>query len=125
MSWWSRWAGLRAAGVLGMNGRNTGCILDRNPRSRFPFVDSKRKMHELCRAIGVPTPDLYAALLTHSALRHLPRLLEKRTDFVVKPSRGAGGRGILVVTGRDGPNYVRHNGTLLTADDLRQHISGI
>jgi alpha-L-glutamate ligase-like protein len=110
---------------MGMNARNTGCILDRNPRSRYPFVDSKRKMHELCREIGVPTPDLYAALLTHSALRHLPRLLAKHTDFVVKPNRGAAGRGIVVVTGRSGSDYVRHNGTKLSPDDLRQHVSGI
>ncbi|MCE9562451.1 MAG: alpha-L-glutamate ligase-like protein [Planctomycetes bacterium] len=125
MSWWSRLSSLRTAGVLGMNARNTGCILDHNPRSRFPCVDSKRMMHELCRNIGVPTPDLYAALLSHSALRHLPKLLENRTDFVVKPNRGAGGRGIMVITGHTGANYIRHNGTTVTADDLRQHVSGI
>jgi alpha-L-glutamate ligase-like protein len=124
MSWRSRWNGLRAAGILGMNARNAGAILDRNPRSRFPFVDSKRTMHELCRAIGVPTPDLYAALLSHSALRHLPRLLEPHAEFVIKPNRGAGGRGVLVVTGRAGSNFLRHNGATLTHEDLRQHVSG-
>lgn len=125
MFWRSRIRALRAAGVLGMNARNTGCILDHNPRGRFPFVDSKRKMHELCREIGVPTPSLYAALLSHSALRRLPAILERHPDFVLKPDRGAGGRGIMVVTGRDGPNYVRHNGSLLTPEELRQHVSGI
>lgn len=125
MSWWSRWAGLRTAGVLGMNARNTGCILDRNPRSQFPLVDGKRKMHDLCRSMGVPTPDLYASLLSHSALRHLPRLLDGRTDFVVKPNRGAAGRGVLVITGRSGGDYVRHNGQAVTPEALRQHVSGI
>ena len=125
MSWWSRWKGLTAAGVLGMNARNAGTILERNPRARFPFVDSKRTMHELCREIGVPTPDLYAVLLSHSALRHLPRLLANRTEFVVKPNRGAGGRGVLVVTGRAGADHLRHNGSTLTPEDLRQHVSGI
>ena len=124
MSWWSRWKGLRTAGVLGMNARNTECILDLNPRSQFPLVDGKRKMHDLCRAIGVPTPDLYAVLLSHSALRRLPQLLENHTEFVIKPNRGAGGRGVLVITGRSGANYLRHNGTMLTAEDLRQHVSG-
>ena len=124
-SWWDRWKGLKQVGVLGMNARNTGCILDLNPRSHFPLVDGKRKMHDLCRSIGVPTPDLYAALLCHSALRRLPRLLEERTDFVVKPNRGAAGRGILVVTGRAGADFVRHNGETITDDELRQHLSGI
>jgi alpha-L-glutamate ligase-like protein len=125
MSWWSRWKGLRAAGVLGMNARNTGAILDHNPRARYPFVDSKWKMHELCRAIGVPTPELYAVLVSHSALRHLPRLLETRTDFVVKPNRGSGGRGILVVTGRAGADYVRHDGTTITEESLRHRVSAV
>jgi alpha-L-glutamate ligase-like protein len=82
-------------------------------------------MHDLCREIGVPTPDLYASLLTHSALRHLPRLLENRPEFVIKPNRGSGGRGVLVITGRRGPDYVRHNGSTLVAEDLRQHVSGV
>jgi alpha-L-glutamate ligase-like protein len=125
MSWWSRWKGLTNAGVLGMNARNAGAILDHNPRSRYPFVDSKRKMHELCREIGVPTPDLYAVLVSHSALRHLPRLLEKHAEFVIKPNRGAGGRGILVVTGRRGADYIRHDGTALSHESLRHRVSAI
>lgn len=125
ISWWSRWSGLKRAGVLGMNARNTACILDLNPRSQFPLVDGKRKMHDLCRSIGVPTPDLYAALLSHSALRHLPRVLARLDDFVVKPNRGAAGRGVLVITGRRGADFVRHNGQALTAEALRQHLSGI
>jgi alpha-L-glutamate ligase-like protein len=125
MLWLSRRKALRAAGVLGMNARNTECILDLNPRSQFPLVDGKRKMHDLCREIGVPTPDLYASLLSHSALRQLPRLLDGRTDFVVKPNRGAAGRGVLVITGRNGDDFIRHNGQTLSLEALRQHVSGI
>jgi alpha-L-glutamate ligase-like protein len=125
MFWRSRWNALRTAGVLGMNARNTACILDLNPRRQFPLVDGKRKMHDLCREIGVPTPHLYASLLSHSALRLLPRLLARRTDFVVKPNRGAAGRGVLVIIGRNGDDFLRHNGQTLSAESLRQHISGI
>lgn len=94
MSWWGRFRALGQAGILGMNCRNSRL----NPRSRFPLVDSKRQMHDLCRTIGVPTPEIYGAVGTHSALRQLPRLLADRTDFAIKPNRGAAGRGILVVT---------------------------
>lgn len=123
--WLKRWRALRARGILGMNGRNTRCILDRNPRSAFPLVDNKRRLHELCDKIGVPQPRLYAALTSHSALRHVPKLLENRTDFVIKPNRGAAGRGILVVVGREGDHFVRHNGKPLTFEQLQQHLSGI
>jgi alpha-L-glutamate ligase-like protein len=116
---------LRELGILGMNRRNAACILDHNPRAKFPIVDDKMKMHRLCREIGVPTPEVYAEVTSYSMLRRLPELLGDRGDFVIKPNRGSAGRGVLVVTGRDPRGYRRHNGELLERDDLRQHISDI
>lgn len=125
MIWLTRWRELRRFGVLGVNARNTRCILDQNPRGRFPLVDNKRAMHELCRAAGVPTPDLYASLPTHAALRHLGRLVARHVEFVIKPNRGAGGRGILVITGRADGCFQRQNGRRMTPDDLHRHTSEI
>jgi alpha-L-glutamate ligase-like protein len=125
MSWLRRWRGLARLGILGMNRRNAACILDHNPRRAYPAVDSKRKMRDLCRSIGVPTPDVYAAVAAHSALRRLPDVLARHHDFVIKPNRGAGGRGILVVTAREGDRFVRHNGERLDLGDVRQHVSSI
>jgi alpha-L-glutamate ligase-like protein len=125
MTWWESWRKLRARGILGMNSRNTSCILDLNPRGRFPLVDSKRAMRDLCRKINVPTPEVYAVLAAQSALRHLPRILGQLNDFVIKPNRGAAGRGVLVVKGRDGETFLRHNDERLSPRDLRQHVSDI
>src|ERR1700730_1585715 len=91
---------LRELGILGMNRRNAACILDHNPRSKFPIVDDKLRMHELCRSIGVPTPEVYAAVTSDAMLRRLPELLGERDAFVIKPNRGSAGRGVLVLTGR-------------------------
>jgi alpha-L-glutamate ligase-like protein len=108
-----------------MNRRNAECILDLNPRRLFPVVDGKRQMRELCRQIGVPSPEIFAVLAAHSALRRLPEILAGRSDFVLKPNRGAAGRGILVITERDGDLMVRHSGQRLNAEDVRQHASEI
>ncbi len=116
---------LRELGILGMNRRNAACILDRNPRAKFPLVDDKLRMHRLCREIGVPTPEVYVEITSYSMLRKLPALLAGRDDFVIKPNHGSAGRGVLVVTGRDPHGYRRHNGELLRGDDLRQHLSDI
>jgi alpha-L-glutamate ligase-like protein len=116
---------LRALGILGMNRRNAACILDHNPRSLFPLVDDKLRMHALCRDIGVPTPAVYAEVSSYAMLRRLPELLAGRDDFVVKPNRGSAGRGVLVVVGREGRHFLRHNGERLRADALRQHLSDI
>src|SRR5947209_16504139 len=114
---------LRELGILGMNRRNAACILDHNPRSLYPLVDDKLRMHNLCRRIGVPTPAVYAVIESYSSLRRLPELLGDRGDFVVKPNNGSAGRGVLVLTGRVADAFVRHNGERVSMDSLRQHFS--
>jgi alpha-L-glutamate ligase-like protein len=116
---------LRELGILGMNRRNAACILDHNPRSLFPLVDDKLRMARLCRRINVPTPEVYAEVSSYSMLRRLPQLLGNRAEFVIKPNRGSGGRGVLVLIGRDGDDYLRHNGEKVGRDALRQHCSDI
>src|SRR5262245_51182563 len=116
---------LRQLGVLGMNRRNAAYILDHNPRARFPLVDDKLRMRDLCVRIGVPTPEVYAEITYHSMLRHLSDYLGGRDDFVIKPNRGSAGRGVLVVIGRAGKNYLRHNGEVLRPELIRQHLSDI
>src|SRR5947209_1334069 len=108
---------LRELGILSMNRRNAACILDHNPRSKYPIVDDKYRMHNLCRSIGVPTPKVHAVIETYACLRRLPALLGDLADFVIKPNRGSAGRGVLVLTGRrpetkpkQPPVYLRHNG---------------
>ena len=93
--------------------------------SAYPLVDDKLRMARLCGEIGVATPTVYAVVQRHSQLRRLEMLLAGRDDLVVKPNRGSAGRGVLVLVGRDGPAYRRHNGALLRPDELRQHVSDI
>lgn len=125
--WWLFTAArqLRARGILGMNERNAACILDHNPRGKFPLVDDKARMARLCCGIGVPTPRIYAVVEYHAQLRTLSATLGDLREFVVKPNRGSAGRGVLVLLDRDGASYVRHNGERLALDDLRQHFSDI
>jgi alpha-L-glutamate ligase-like protein len=82
-------------------------------------------MRELCVRIGVPTPEIYGELKCYAELRRFQDLLGKGDDFVVKPSNGSAGRGVLVVMGKTAEGYVRHNGEILAPDKLRQHLSAI
>jgi alpha-L-glutamate ligase-like protein len=116
---------LHELGILGMNRRNASCILDHNPRSKYPIVDDKLRMHDLCRQIAVPTPQVYLEVSSYAVLSRLPELLTNVDDFVIKPNRGSAGRGVLVIVGRDGQRFLRHNGEKLGIDALRQHISDI
>jgi alpha-L-glutamate ligase-like protein len=126
MHWlFTAWRRLKQQGVLGMNYRNAACILDHNPRACFPVVDDKLRMDALCRRIGVPSPDVYGVIASHSQLRRLGERLDGLTDFVIKPNRGSAGRGVLVILDRTDAGYVRHNGQVLRPEQIRQHLSDI
>jgi len=114
---------LQQLGILGMNRRNAACILDLNPRHRYPLVDDKLRMRDLCLRIGVPTPEIYCAVTATNMLRRLEDLLAGHSDFVIKPAHGSAGRGILVIVARDGDRFIRHNGERLRLDQVRQHVS--
>lgn len=116
---------LRELGILGINRRNAECILDYNPRSRFPLVDDKLRMHDLCRRIGVASPRIMGVIRSYATLHRLGEFLDNLDDFVIKPNRGSAGRGVLVLVGREGDQFVRHNGDRLRMEDIRQHLSDI
>ena len=116
---------LRERGILGMNRRNAAYILDHNPRRLYPIVDDKMRMRDLCVRIGVPTPDIYGEIKCYAELRRFQDFLGQGDDFVVKPSNGSAGRGVLVVMGRTAEGFVRHSGEILPPDKLRQHLSAI
>jgi alpha-L-glutamate ligase-like protein len=123
MRWLFLYRRLLASGVLGMNARNAGAILGHNPRALYPTVDDKLQFLELCRRVGVPTPSVYAVFARHGDLRHLESTLIAAADCVIKPARGSSGRGVVVLTGAAPGGYIRHNGAIATADELRRHVS--
>jgi alpha-L-glutamate ligase-like protein len=82
-------------------------------------------MRDLCRRIEVPTPDVFAEIATQSALCRLDKYFGGRSEFVLKPNRGSGGRGILVITGRTEKYFLRHSGERMTLEEVRQHLSAV
>ena len=121
INWWSAFRQMRRRGVLGINRRNAACILDRNPSSRLAIVDDKLLMAELCSRIGVPSPAIIGSIARHGDLRLLEPLLHGHDEFVIKPARGSGGRGIVVVCGREGGRFRTANGRSIDVDGLRAH----
>lgn len=116
---------LQRRGILGINQRNLNIILECNPRGLYPRVDNKLLTKEICQANGIQVPETYFIIKEHSECRRFLDLVEDRTEFVVKPSSGAAGRGIIVVAGRLGNNFFTSSGRLIEWTDLRHHLSTI
>lgn len=116
---------LRQLGVLGINGRNSQYTLRYNPRRLYPLVDDKLQTKQLAEKVWIAVPELYGVVEIHRQIRDLPKLLAEHPDFVVKPSRGSGGDGILVIVGHSKNGYRKANGTIISPDELEHHVANI
>jgi alpha-L-glutamate ligase-like protein len=119
----TRW--LRDAGVLGMNRRNAEYIMRYNPRSSFPLVDDKLLTKRLAEEYQIPTPPLYHMIESHGDIARLEKALHDQHEFVLKPARGAGGSGIVLVTDHTAEGFVKQSGEIISWKDLTYHISDI
>jgi alpha-L-glutamate ligase-like protein len=119
------WTKLRKLGVMGLNERNADFILPYNPRRNYPLVDNKLLTKELALRAGIPVPPLYGVVEIIHEIEHLDRFLKDYDDFVIKPAHGAGGEGILVITGRQNGRYRKANGETADDEEIGHHISNI
>src|SRR5581483_8330869 len=90
------------AEVLGLNRRNHGYLFRYNGRTGYRLVDDKRATKAVLAAHGVPTPAERDACDAQWRVDGLVARLKRTDGFALKPARGAGGAGIVVVTSRDG-----------------------
>ncbi|CAM3602176.1 alpha-L-glutamate ligase-like protein [Parendozoicomonas haliclonae] len=114
---------LKERGVLGMNRRNHAYIGRYNDRSLYPVVDDKVTSKKMAIAAGVAVPKLLHIIESIHELALYRSELEKLTEFVLKPAKGSGGKGIMVITGRDDKGWIKASGGRVTYSDLERHIS--
>jgi alpha-L-glutamate ligase-like protein len=120
---WRRWQALARAGVMGINRRNADYIMKLNPRRNYPIVDNKLLTKKLALEHGVPVPDLYGVITTPHDIRRLPEIVAHRPDFVLKPTHGSQGDGILIIVDQRKGRYRTGGGRLLDWGELEHHLT--
>ena len=120
---WIAPARLKNLGMMGMNCRNLEFIGRYNDRRMYPLVDNKLKTKLLAEEYGVPTPPLQFVVREQHEISHIEDQLAERDKFVLKPAKGSGGKGILVIIGRDGNDFVKSSGARVSLSDIRRHMS--
>jgi len=127
--WWHRWlmlpGELNKLGVIGLNQRNGKYLLPNNNRKFYRKVDDKLVTKILAQEMNLAVPELYHVFKTQNGVNRITEALSGHDSFVMKPSRGSGGRGVLVVKGRRGEKFVKASGVVITAKDVQQHASEI
>lgn len=127
--WWHRWfrtAGeLKALGVVGINMRNARYLLPNNPRRLYDLVDNKLRTKDLALAAELAVPETYGVVRTPHDAAKIEKLIGGRESFVMKPARGSGGKGVLVIDRKLGENYLKPSGAEVSLADIRNPASNI
>ena len=116
---------LRQAGILGMNARNYSVIGKYNQRRLYPLVDDKVQTKKLANGINISTPHMIGVLEHQYEVKNLPQIVSDRSEFVIKPAHGSGGKGVLVIKNYSDGIYTTSSGKKLSFKEVYQHVSNI
>ncbi|WP_422596637.1 alpha-L-glutamate ligase-like protein [Pseudomonas sp.] len=122
---WRRWKALEARGIMGINRRNADYVLKYNKRSLYPIVDDKIITKMRAIEAGIHVPEMYGIISTEKEIDNLGKIIEGRSDFVIKPAQGAGGDGIIVIADRFEDRYRTVSGKLMSHEEIEHQISSI
>lgn len=110
-----------------MNARNLDYIRPHNRKRGMELADNKLLCKRVLKKNNLGVPSLIAKIRTHEELENF-NWASLPNSFALKPNRGFGGSGILVVyarkKGRDDA-WVKADGSVITIEDIRSHISNI
>ncbi|MFP5275288.1 alpha-L-glutamate ligase-like protein [Coleofasciculus sp.] len=112
-------------GILGINSRNLDYLFPNNPRRLYRLADSKLETKKMAHSLGVAVPETYGMITFQNEVKHLSNIVGARQSFVIKPARGSGGDGILVITAVNDEGYHKASGSILKPDDLHYHLYNI
>lgn len=126
---------MRYQDILGLNARNLEYIQEYNPEDKIERVDSKILTKKILSRNDVPTPPVYATIRSIKEFEGF-NFNKLPQNFVVKPNRGFGGAGILVLKSSEKKEvfqkrrlekkvWVDTNGKEIDFEDLRNHILDI
>lgn len=116
----------KSSQVLGMNARNLLYVRPYNSKEARKIADDKLLCKRTLRKAGIPVPVLLGKVKNFQELEdfnweNLPK------SFVLKPNRGLGGEGIVVIFGKNkrSGNWVKADKQEVTIPDLKMHIRNI
>ena len=113
--------------LLGMNSRNLEFIRPFNRTRAKRLADDKLLSKRILKKNNIAVPRLIATIKTIEELENFD-WQSLPDSFALKPNRGFGGEGIVVVYGKRKNHtdaWVKADRSLVTIDDLRSHIRNI
>ncbi len=116
---------LSEQGILGMNRRNIDYISTYNHRRLYSLVDNKILTKELALKHGVQSPELLGVLKSQHEITRLANMISTFPSFCIKPAKGSGGKGILIIKKDERGSLLRSNDSAISLNDVQNHCSNI
>ena len=110
-----------------MNSRNLDYIRPNNLLEAKKLADDKLLSKKILKKNDVPVPTLIAKIKSRDDLESF-NWQDLPETFALKPNRGFGGEGILIVYGKKKNHehvWIKADGSLVTIADLKDHIRNI
>ena len=111
--------------MLGLNRRNYDLISRYNPRNQFQVVDHKLKTKAALSTLQIPVVETFMVYRLQRDILRFAEQAQAWEEFVIKPAQGAGGEGVVIVTGKSAGGFVLSNDQWVSARDLESHLSDI
>lgn len=83
--------------VLGINQRNVELIYKYNQRKHYKYADDKSETKRILESNGLSCPKTYALISNIGDIESTWAELNQYSSLVIKPAKGSGGGGILVL----------------------------
>ncbi len=131
MSFLKRWYSTYSLGmknakkVVGMNRRNLDYVYPNNPRKYFEYANDKVLTKKTLEENGLSVPKSFFVVGYFYELQELEKKLRKLSSFVIKPSCGSGGNGIVVISEYTEGRWISVSGKELSYEDIKKHVSDI
>lgn len=119
------WTAMREFGVLGINERNIHFTQRENPRRLYPLVDDKLKTKMLCERAGIQVAPTLGKVAHHGDIKRFIEEFREVGDFVLKPSRGSMGNGIVVLREPTETGWFASGGRRVSREQVAYHARSI
>lgn len=111
-------------GILGLNARNLLYIKPFNPRKAIALADDKMRTKAFLATRGIPVAKIYARITSRKDLRSFD-FQSLPEACALKPNRGFGGEGILILKGRRHGTFLEQGKNIMPERRLREHLEDI
>ena len=109
---------------MGINRRNRSLIEALNPRAHRKLADDKVLAKERLVEAGAPVADTYGVIDSFLEVTRFEEIVAGRGDFVLKPARGRGGSGIVVLEESHG-HWNDTRGRVWRTRDIHRRLGNI